>query len=180
MKQLSDKNTFNSNNELDDYLMAAKIRKFGQKILLFSDMIQEYNFLYGGRLMNVLAGVLIIILAFYKQLNLGQAMWVASFINYGLAIIVSSDSLMVECEKLLYSAHHYQSQTLKMSLLSVELKRFIAKLKHFKPIISAADFFEIRRPSILSMISGITTNSIIMIQLGDAKFEKNLEVRQRL
>lgn len=102
------------------------------------------------------------------------------FQNYGLAIIVSSDSLMVECEKLLYSAHHYQSQTLKMSLLSVELKRFIAKLKHFKPIISAADFFEIRRPSILSMISGITTNSIIMIQLGDAKFEKNLEVRQRL
>ncbi|CAH1112614.1 unnamed protein product [Psylliodes chrysocephalus] len=157
--------------------MAAEIRKFGQKILHFSDMLQEFNLLYGDRLMAVLASLLMLILAFYKHKNTMQGILVASFINYSLAIIFTSDSIMVECEKLLNSAYHQQLQALEMSLLSVELKRFIVKLKHFKPVISAADFFEIRRITILNLISGITTYSIIMLQLGDAKFQDNLEIK---
>ncbi|CAH1112613.1 unnamed protein product [Psylliodes chrysocephalus] len=97
--------------------------------------------------------------------------------NYGLAIIFTSDSIMVKCEKLLNSAYHQQLQALEMSLLRVELKRFIVKLKHFKPVISAADFFEIKRITILNLIIGITTYSIIMLQLGDTKFKDNLKVK---
>ncbi|CAG9862085.1 unnamed protein product [Phyllotreta striolata] len=160
---------------LNDYLTGSQIRNLGKRILSLYELMEDFNVLYGSRLLNLFATVILIILTKIDAIaSFIELTIIITFVNIALSLIFTSDAIITEGQDIFNAAYWFYLQSPDPSLQKEELRRFIFKMKYLTPVISAADFFTIKKSTLTALCSGLTTHSIVMIQLGYSKFNKHV------